>query len=137
MLKFTNKFSISRDAVIFFVNDDFSFKSKKGLFQEDNEKKIRLFLKKLKTIKQNGKIFSYDINEKLKCFIIKISKKISSCEIEELGANLYLTLKDRKEIRNLDFFPDSLNIEKNKLIDHTLSFIHGFNLKSYSFDKYN
>ena len=40
MLKFSNKFSNSRDAIVFFAGEGFSFKSKAGLFGANEEKKV-------------------------------------------------------------------------------------------------
>ena len=136
MLKFSNKFSNSRDAIVFFAGEGFSFKSKAGLFGANEEKKVRLFVKGFQNLNQKETILSFDVNEKLKCFVVKISKKVSNSDVEELGANFYLNIKTSKKIKTIDFYPDSLNAEKNKLVNYSLSFIHGFNLKSYSFDKY-
>jgi len=136
MLKFSNKFSNSRDAVVFFAGEGFSFKSKEGLFAENEENRARLFVKGFQNLNQKEKILSFDINEKLKCFVVKISKKVSNFDAEELGANFCLNIKNSKQVKTIDFYPDSLNAEKNKLINYSLSFVHGFNLKSYDFNKY-
>ena len=136
MLKFSNKFSNSRDVVVFFAGEGFAFKSKEGLFAENEEKKVRLFVKGFQNLNQKEKILSFDVNEKLKCFVVKISKKVSNSDVEELGASFCLNIKNSKKVKTIDFYPDSLNAEKNKLINYSLSFIHGFNLKSYDFNKY-
>ena len=136
MLKFSNKLSNSRDTVVFFAGEGFSFKSKDGLFSENEETKVRLFVKRFQSSNEKAKTLSFDVNEKLKCFVVKISKKFSNFDLEELGADFYLNIKNSKKIKTIDFYPDSLNIEKNKSINYSLSFIHGFNLKSYDFNKY-
>ena len=60
-----------------------------------------------------------------------------SSNFEELGANFFSFIK----INNIDkvnLYADTLNYFKsyNKNTELILNFIHGFNLKSYSFDKY-
>ena len=52
MLKFSNKLSNSRDAVVFFAGEGFAFKSKEGLFSENEEKKVRLFVKGFQNLNQ-------------------------------------------------------------------------------------
>ena len=70
MLKFSNKLSNSRDAVVFFAGEGFSFKSKDGLFSENEETKVRLFVKRFQSSNEKAKTLSFDVNEKLKCFHI-------------------------------------------------------------------
>ena len=66
-----------------------------------------------------------------------VKKNLSSNKFEELGANFFSFIKTQK-IKRINLFSDtlkSINIYK-KNFNLISNFIHGFSLKSYSFDKY-
>ena len=73
----------------------------------------------------------------IKCFIIKIKNKYENYYPEEVGGAFFSYLAKTKNINNVDIFVDTLNQDNEKLIKFFSEFIFGFNLKSYSFNKYN
>ena len=94
-------------------------------------------MKHLKFKKKKEKIISFDISEENKVLFIIVKKKLVSNNFEELGANFYSFIKTNK-IDKVNLYADTLKSFKSykKNTELILNFIHGFNLKSYSFDKY-
>ena len=136
MLSFTASLSPNSTAFALFVTEKYDYKDAKGILSKDITKKIDLFLKSLKEKKQKGEISSLDISEKKKCFIIKIKNKFENYYFEELGGSFFTYIKNYKTINSVDIYADSLNENKDKLSKLFSEFIFGFNLKSYTFDKY-
>jgi len=77
-------------------------------------------------------IITYDISSKKKIILVSIKKKITSSEIENLGAKFYKKFKDSK----LNYY--SINTDTVlKGLNHFISyFLHGLKLKSYIFERY-
>ncbi len=77
------------------------------------------------------------MNENQKCYFVVINKKISVHEINALGANFKNFINSNKNIKNVNFFGKLNfkieNISEEKFINE---FSYGFELKSYSFEKY-
>ena len=91
--------------------------------------KINVFLKK--QLKDNKKqIYSFDISESQKCFLIVIKKDLDTYEINSLGAALKLNLKFDKNIKNINILGTSVSDEI------ITEFAYGYELKSYTFNKY-
>ena len=125
------------ETLIFFLNENFDFRVESRIFSAQISNKIQVYLKNLKSKKKKEKIISFDISEKNKVLFIVAKEKLFSNNFEELGANFYSFIKTNK-IDKVNLYADTLksfksNKKNTKLI---LNFIHGFNLKSYSFDKY-
>jgi len=118
------------------VNEKYAYKNTKGILSKDVVKKIDTFINLLKEKKSKEDVSSFDITEKQKCFVIKIKNKFESYWPQELGGSFYSYLKKFKEINNVDFYSDSLDFEKDKLVSFLSQFVFGFYLKSYTFDKY-
>ena len=55
---------------------------------------------------------------------------------QEIGGSFFSYLKKIKEINKIDLYIDSLNFDKTKLVGFCSQFCLGFNLKSYTFNKY-
>jgi len=134
---FTNKVQFKQDhTLVFFINEDFRFKLEQKLISLDNSKKINNFLKNFKDKKSKEKIFSFDLSEKNKAVFLLVKKNFKSNFFEELGANFYTFSKIFKR-KNIKLYADSIksqNVSNYK--DNILKFVHGFKLKSYTFNKY-
>jgi len=103
---------------------------------EDLVKKIDSFLKSLKAKNKKEAINSIDISDKKKCFVIKIKNKYENYYFEEIGGTFFAYVKKLQNINSVDIYADSLNENKDKLAKFLSKFIFGFNLKSYTFNKY-
>ena len=136
MLSFTSSLSSDSDSFAIFVNDKFHFKDKKNVLSKEVSKKINSYLDTLKDKKSEEEISSLDISSKQKCFIIKVKKKYETYYPEEKGGIFYSYLKNFKNIKKIDFYVDSLDFDKDKLVSFFSQFIFGFQLKSYTFNKY-
>ena len=136
MLSFISSLSPNSEAFAILVNEKYAYKNTKSILPNDVVKKIDSFVSLLKEKKTKEDISSFDITEKQKCFIIKIKDKFESYWPQELGGGFYSYLKKFREINNVDFYPDSLDFEKGKLVSFFSQFVFGFYLKSYTFDKY-
>ena len=136
MLRFTSSLSTSFEALALFVSEKYTYTNKKNILSASIVQKIDSFLHKIKNKESNEGIISFDISNTQKCFIIKVNKKHETYFPQECGGNFYSYLKKIKDIKKLDFYPDSLDFEKEDLSRFFSKFIFGFNLKSYTFNKY-
>ena len=135
---FDNKIDFKQgETLTFFLNENLDFKGKSKTFSVQILNKIQVYLKHLKFKKKKEKIISFDISEENKVLFIIVKKKLVSNNFEELGANFYSFIKTNK-IDKVNLYADTLKSFKfyKKNTELILNFIHGFNLKSYSFDKY-
>jgi len=136
MLSFTTSLSQNSTGFALFVSEKYDYKDVKGILSSDIKKKIDLFLKSLKAENRKDEICSLDISDKKKCFIIKVKNKYENYYFEEIGGSFFTYIKKYKTINSIDIYADSLNETKDKLSKHFSEFIFGFNLKSYTFNKY-
>ena len=136
MLSFASSLSSDNEAFAIFVNDKFHYKDRKNLLSKEDSKKINSYLGTLKDKKIEQEIFSLDISSKQKCFIIKVKKKYETYYPEERGGIFYSYLKNLKSIKKVDIYIDSLDFEKEEMVNFSSEFIFGYNLKSYTFDIY-
>jgi len=128
MIKFNSKFSPDARNLAFFVSENLEISGNKDL-PSDLVSKMNSFLSKNK--KNNKKnILTFDLTANEKCFFIIIKKKLETYEINNLGAELKLKIKSEKNIENLNLFSGSFS--ENIIVE----FAYGFELKSYSFEKY-
>jgi len=135
---FDNKIGFKEgETLTFFLNENLDFKDESKTLSNQTLKKIRVYLKNLKFKKKKEKIISFDISEKNKALFIITKEKLVSHNFEELGGNFYSFIKTNK-IDKINLYADTLKSFKSneKNTNLILNFIHGFNLKSYSFDKY-
>ena len=135
---FNNKIVFKQgETLTFFLNENLDFKVESKIFSAQTLGKIQVYLKNLKFKKKREKIISFDISEKNKVLFIIVKEKLVSNNFEELGANFYSFIKTNK-IDKINLYADTLKSFKSykKNTELILNFIHGFNLKSYSFDKY-
>ena len=136
MLSFKPSLSQNSDAFAIFVNEKNEYEDSKGILSKDITKKIDSFLKVLKSKNQKEEISSFDISDKMKCFIIKVKNKYKNYYFEEIGGSFFTNIKNYKTINLIDIYTDTLKENKNKLPKLFSEFIFGFNLKSYTFNKY-
>ncbi len=128
MINFNSKFDLKAPNIGFFISNDLKFKADQSVPQSVASK-INVFLKK--QLKDNKKqIYSFDISESQKCFLIVIKKDLDTYEINSLGAALKLNLKFDKNIKNINILGTSVS---DKIITE---FAYGYELKSYTFNKY-
>jgi leucyl aminopeptidase len=136
MLSFTGSLSKDSDGFVIFVSESYNYSDKKGTLAKETVQKINSFIKNIKIKKKEDDICSFDISDKQKCFIIKVKNKLQSYEPEEIGGNLFSILKQSRNINKIDILFDTLSSDKEKIISFSTQFIFGFNLKSYTFNKY-
>ena len=135
---FDNKIDFKQgETLTFFLNENFDFRAKSGIFSAQTLNKIQVYLKNLKFKKIKEKIIGFDISEKNKVLFIVVKENLVSNNFEELGANLYSFIKANK-IDKVKLYADTIKSFKlyKKNTELILCFIHGFSLKSYSFNKY-
>ena len=136
MLHFTGSLSIDSDAIAIFVNEKFIYKDKKGILSNELNKKINSFLTALKKKKKEDEIFSFDISDNQKCFIVKVNSKHESFYPGEIGGRFFSNLKKVQDVKKIDLYIDTIDFDKEKLVSFFSEFCLGFNLKSYTFNKY-
>jgi len=136
MLSFASSFSPDTGGLVIFVNEKYGYKDNKGILSKNDVQKINSFLSVLKTKKTEEQISSLDMSEKKKCFVIKVKNKYESYWPQENGASFFSYLKNFNNIKKIDFYVDSLDFDKDKLVSFFSQFIFGFQLKSYTFNKY-
>ena len=136
MLSFTSSLSPHSDAFVIFVTEKYAYKDKRHILSSNKVQKINSFLSVLKTKNKDEEISSFDISDKQKCFIIKVKSKFTSYWPQENGGNFFSYIKKFKGIKKIDLYPESLDFDNEKLASFFSQFIFGFNLKSYTFNKY-
>jgi len=136
MLSFISGLSPNSAAFALFVGEKYEYKDTKGILSDEMRKKIDIFLKSLKSGNQKEEISSMDISDKKKCFVIKVKNKYENYYFEEMGGSFFTYIKRYKNINTVDIYADSLKEDKDKLSKLFSEFIFGFNLKSYTFNKY-
>jgi len=135
---FDNKIDFKQgETLTFFLNENFDFRAEGRIFSAQTLNKIQVYLKNLKFKKIKEKIIGFDISEKNKVLFIVVKENLVSNNFEELGANLYSFIKTNK-IDKVNLYADTIKSFKlyKKNTELILRFIHGFSLKSYSFNKY-
>ena len=136
MASFISSLSPKSDAVAIFVNEKYEYQDPKGILPNTLTQKINSFLKIARIKKKDDEITSFDISDKQKCFIVKVKSKYESFFPEESGGRFFSYLKKTKDLNSVDLYVDSLNFDKQRLIGFFSEFCLGFNLKSYTFNKY-
>ena len=115
--------------LIFFVDENYNLNGIKKLISSKDHSFIFDLLKS-KDLSKN--ILNFSVSSKKNIILVSIKKNIRSSEAENLGAKLFILLKDLKQKEfcvNSEYVP-------TKLTNFVGYFMHGFKLKSYLFDKY-
>jgi len=136
MLSFTSSLGPEIESFVVFINENHEYRKKNGIIPSTVTQKIDSYIKVLKTKRKNEILSSIDISDKQKCFIVKIKENYENSYPQESGGEFFSYLKKFQSITNVVFFIDSSLLEKEKSIDFFSEFIFGFNLKSYTFNKY-
>tara|TARA_B100002051_G_scaffold256530_1_gene273130 strand:- start:231 stop:1712 length:1482 start_codon:yes stop_codon:yes gene_type:complete len=136
MLRFTTSLNADSEAFAVFVSDKFEYSNKSDTLKNSVEQRIRSNLNVLKTKKREEEISSFDISDHQKCFVIKVKSKYENYYPQETGGAFYSYLKKFRHIKKIDLCADTLNFEKEKVVNFFSEFLLGFNLKSYVFGKY-
>ena len=136
MLSFASSLSSDSEAFAIFVTEKYDYKDKKNILSTDAIKKVNSFIGALKVKKKKEDINSFDISARQKCFIIRVKNKYDGYFPQENGGTFFSYLKKFKDISKVDLYLDSLEFDKDKLVSFFSEFIFGFNLKSYTFNKY-
>ena len=114
---------------LFFVDEKFNLSILKKYFSKSEY----LFLEDLiKSSDLTKKIIKFDLNSKKKIILISFKKNISTIELENLGAEFFNYLKDL----NLKELYVNSDVMPTKIKNFVGYFLHGFKLKSYTFQKY-
>ena len=136
MLSFASTLSRNSEALVVFVTEKYDYKDKNRILSKDLVQKIDLFIQTLKLKNKDEEINSIDISDQKKCLIIKVKNKYENSYFEEIGGALFTYIKKFKNINSVDIYADSLNENKDKIVKFFSEFVFGFNLKSYTFNKY-
>ncbi len=136
MLSFAGSLSKDSDGFVIFVSENYNYSDKKGTLPKITAQKINSFIKNIKAKKKDEDISIFDISDQQKCIIIKVKNKLKSYEPEEIGGSLFSLLKQSRNVNKIDILADTLSSDKEKIINFSSQFIFGFNLKSYTFNKY-
>ena len=115
--------------LVLFVDENFNITGLKKLISNEEYS----FIGDLLAINdKKKKIIAYDLNSRRRIILISIKKKITTSEVEGLGAKFYDIFKDIKQ----NHFDINSETAKNTLQNFVGYFLHGLRLKSYIFDKY-
>ncbi len=115
--------------LVLFVDENFNITGLKKLISNEEYS----FIGDLLAINdKKKKIIAYDLNSRRRIILISIKKKITTSEVEALGAKFYDIFKDIKQ----NHFDINSETAKNTLQNFVGYFLHGLRLKSYIFDKY-
>ena len=116
--------------LVLFVGEDFNNISNIKKHISKNEYTFIIDLLKSKDKKRC--LITIEINSLKKITLVSLKKNIKLVDVENLGAKLYDLTSDTKTVQYI-INSESISSKYNNLIGH---FIHGFNLKSYKFEKY-
>ena len=115
--------------LVLFVDENFNITGLKKLISNEEY----AFIGDLLAINdKKKKIIAYDLSSRRRIILISIKKKITTSEVEALGAKFYDIFKDIKQ----NHFDINSETAKNTLQNFVGYFLHGLRLKSYIFDKY-
>ena len=136
MINFTNKFDDKCENLGFFIPEDkLSLKTSK--VDDGKKDKINKFLKRIEKNKDKKKLHSFDISDTQRCFVIILGEKLINFELNNLGGSFKNLIGSHKNLKSISMFI-SENVKNKKLSNEELisEFLYGYNLKSYSFEKY-
>ena len=115
--------------LVLFVDENFNISELRKYISKIDYSFIKDLLKICD--KKNDVIF-FDVSSKKKIILIKSKKKISTSEIENLGAKFYRQIKDINQ-NNYTINSDTNQSTSKNFVGY---FLHGIKLKSYIFEKY-
>ncbi len=135
MIKCTNKFDYKAKNIGFFVSEKLDFKNTINLPLVFKTKILKFLQNNKNNIEK--KILSFDLSENQKCFFIIVKKNIITHEINFLGAHLKSLMSLDKLTKKITLL-GKLNFKIDNFNEESFinEFSYGFELKSYSFEKY-
>ena len=115
--------------LIIFSNEDYKFNNSKKFLSNAEFSYINDLLK---TLDKKKNLLIFQLNSKKKVVVISIKKDLKAAGVENLGAELFSQINNKK---NNEYFliSESINSKINNFLGH---FLHGLKLKSYEFKKY-
>ncbi len=129
-ITYINKdFNKSLNNKIFFVDEKFNINSIDNKISNQESSYIKDLLKTC-DLKKNLLVF--EVSSKEKIILISIKKNLETCDVENLGAELYSYI-DYGDKREFSINAESIKSKINDFIGH---FLHGLKLKSYEFNIY-
>jgi leucyl aminopeptidase len=129
-ITYINKdFNKSPNNKIFFVDEKFNINSIDNKISNQESSYIKDLLKTC-DLKKNLLVF--EVSSKEKIILISIKKNLETCDVENLGAELYSYI-DYGDKREFAINAESIKSKINDFIGH---FLHGLKLKSYEFNIY-
>ena len=136
MINFTKEFDDKCENLGFFVSADKPI-LKTSKLGDELKGKVNKFLKKIEKNKDKKKLHSFDISDDQKCFVIILSEKLINFELNDLGGAFKNLTNLHKNLKSISLLV-SENVRNKTLSDHEIiaEFFYGYNLKSYSFEKY-
>jgi len=125
------KYSLNKIAsnYLLFTSGNYDIQNLKPFFSINE---INYVKEILKNSNLENNIISFNLNSKIKLFLINIKKNLKTYEIENLGAEFYEVIKEKKS-KKLSINTVSLKKENLNFIEY---FMHGMKLKSYEFNIY-
>ena len=116
--------------LVLFVGEDFNNIS--NIKKHISKNEYTFIIDLLKSKDKKRRLITIEINSLKKITLVSLKKNIKLVDVENLGAKLYDLTSDTKTVQYI-INSESISSKSNNLIGH---FIHGFNLKSYKFEKY-
>ena len=115
--------------LILFSNEDFNFNNSKKFLSSSELSYINDLLK---TLDKKKNLLIFELNSKKKVAVISIKKNLTVSGVENLGAELFGQINNKK-YNEYFLISESINSKINNFLGH---FLHGLKLKSYEFKKY-
>jgi leucyl aminopeptidase len=115
--------------LVLFVGENFNIN---GLKKNISSSEFSYISDLLKVSNLKKKLLIFEVNSKKKIILVSVKKNLQTCEVENLGAELYKNINHGKKSEYL-VNTDSINSDVKNFIGH---FLHGLKLKSYEFNIY-
>ncbi|MDB0053892.1 leucyl aminopeptidase [Candidatus Pelagibacter sp.] len=115
--------------LIFFLDEKFNLS---GLNKNISNEEHSYISDLLKTSDLRKKILFFKINSKKTIYLISLKKDLKISDLESLGADFFISVKNSKQ----NSYLIDLGLTKNKIENFVGYFLHGLKLKSYEFNKY-
>ena len=128
-INFLKKANNDNNNIVFFCDEKLNLNSIKKFINSSEFSYINELIKNC-DLKKN--LFIFEINSKKKIILIPIKSKFKTSDIENLGAEFYVSINQGKDAQYF-LNTDSINSKISNFVCH---FLHGLKLKSYDFKKY-
>ena len=137
MINFVRKFDNKSSNLGFFVPEEEQLTLKSFKADQNIKDKVNKLLKTIDKNKDKKKIYSFDIGDNQKLFIIIIKKNLINFQLNNLGGSFRRLVSSNKNLKKISFLlSDNLKNEKLSNEEVISEFLYGYTLKNYSFEKY-